>query len=152
MEGRTAATSRGGLQGAIKSAIFVHPICNVAQDLERQVRLRLGLYQTSVENKTEGDDVGAALSRYDQLSKHLQYDDDQRANKCEFPNHTEQVPDGVGDEVKKDREFQGKREERKDAVLLKHREKRCKANGLGEKAQLFLHLNKLGPQRYMIGK
>jgi hypothetical protein len=142
MEGRAAATSRGGLQRAIKLAMFVHAICCVAQDLERQVRLILGLCQTSVENKTEGDDVGAALSRYIQLSKHHQHDD-QRANECEFPRHTEQLPVGVRDEVKRDGEFRGKREERKDAVLLKERrEKRCKANGLGEKAQLFLHLNK----------
>lgn len=148
MEGRAAATSRGGLQRAIKFAMFVHAICCVAQDLERQVRLILGLYQTTpVENKTEGDDVGAALSRYIQLSKHHQHDD-QRANECEFPRHTEQLPVGVRDEVKRDGEFRGKREERKGAVLLKERrEKRCKANGLGEKAQLFLHLNKLGPQR-----
>ena len=144
---RTGGQSCGGRSTRCAEAVRIPAViyANLVQELERQVRLKLGLYQTSQEeDQTEGD-VGTALSRYSQLSKIVRTRHNRTATECEFPHVAGSggcVPVEHDSEVA--REEWGK-EEKKNAVLQKKgKEMSCKVSDLGQKAQLFLHLNKLG--------
>ena len=120
------------------------------QDLERQVRLRLGL--PSVGSVTERDDLDgvADLSRYDPFTKRLR--SSSRDDKRGCDHSTERgvcAPEEVLGKVEQEKELRnnnmrGNTTLQKDNCTATNFKDLEEFKDLGEKTQLLLHLNKLG--------